>query len=130
MSTFRLDRLFSPRSVAVVGASPRASSPGHAVLRNLRMAGFDGAIYLINPRYAEIDGIRATKSVQELAAAPDLVIIAAPPAVVPETVATAGEKGAAAAIIITAGTSRPPVISWHAWWKNSGPGSIRSRPPV
>jgi acetyltransferase len=50
MSTYRLDKLFSPRSVAVVGASPRDSSAGHAVLRNLRRGGFAGAIGLVNPR--------------------------------------------------------------------------------
>ena len=42
MSTYRLDQLFSPRSVAVVGASPRPTSPGRAVLGNLK-AGFAGA---------------------------------------------------------------------------------------
>ena len=51
MSTYRLDKLFSPRSVAVVGASPRATSAGHAVLRNLKASGFKGAIQLVNPRY-------------------------------------------------------------------------------
>jgi len=52
MSTYRLDKLFSPRSVAVVGASPRETSPGRAVLRNLRAAAFEGSIGLVNPRYA------------------------------------------------------------------------------
>jgi acetyltransferase len=50
MSTYRLDKLFSPRAVAVVGASPRDSSAGHAVLGNLRRGGFAGAIGLVNPR--------------------------------------------------------------------------------
>src|SRR5262245_18772320 len=103
MSTYRLDGLISPRSVAVVGASPRATSPGFAILRNLRAAGFEGAIQLVNPRYPEIEGIRAVKSLGELSAAPDLVVIATPPLAVPEAVLAAGEKGAAAAIIITAG---------------------------
>jgi acetyltransferase len=44
MSTYRLDKLFSPRSVALIGASPRQTSPGHAVLRNLKAAGFSGPI--------------------------------------------------------------------------------------
>jgi acetyltransferase len=66
MSTYRLDKLFSPRCVAVVGASPLATSPGHAVLRNLKAAGFKRAIHLVNPHYPEIAGIRATKSLQEL----------------------------------------------------------------
>jgi acetyltransferase len=108
MSTYRLDRLFSPRSVAVVGASPRATSPGHAVLRNLKAAGFEGAIHLVNPRYPEIAGLRATKSLQELPDAPDVVVIAIPPPAVPSVVEAAGAKGCAAAIIITAGLGHGP----------------------
>jgi acetyltransferase len=103
MSTYRLDKLFSPRSVAVVGASPRDTSPGRAVLRNLRAAGFEGSIGLVNPHYGEIEGIKAVKSIQELRQAPDLLVIATPPQSVPGIVAAAGEKGTATAIIITAG---------------------------
>jgi acetyltransferase len=40
MSTYRLDKLFAPRSIAVVGGSPRATSPGRAVIANLKAAGF------------------------------------------------------------------------------------------
>src|SRR5215468_6186981 len=103
MSTYRLDKLFSPRSVAVVGASPRDTSPGRAVLRNLRSAGFEGSVSLVNPRYCEIEGIKAVKTIQELRQAPDLLVIATPPQSVPGIVAAAGEKGAATAVIITAG---------------------------
>jgi len=42
MSTYRLDRLFAPRSVAIVGASPREHSLGRAILRNVIAGGFDG----------------------------------------------------------------------------------------
>ncbi|HUZ31515.1 MAG TPA: bifunctional acetate--CoA ligase family protein/GNAT family N-acetyltransferase [Xanthobacteraceae bacterium] len=103
MSTYGLDKLFSPRSVAVIGASPRESSPGRAVLANLRSAGFLGAIHLVNPRYDEIEGIRAVKSYDNLAEAPDVAVIGVPPAAVPDAVAAVAQKGTAAAIIITAG---------------------------
>jgi len=103
MSTYRLDKLFSPRSVAVVGASPRETSPGRAVLRNLGSAGFEGSVSLVNPRYGEIEGIKAVKTIQELRQAPDLIVIASPPRSVPGIVAAAGDKGVATAIIITAG---------------------------
>ena len=103
MSTYRLEKLFSPRSVAVVGASPRATSPGRAVLRNLRAAAFEGSIALVNPRYGEIEGITAVKTIQDLPAPPDLLVIATPPGSVPGIVKSAGENGVGAAIIITAG---------------------------
>jgi acetyltransferase len=103
MSTYRLDKLFSPRSVAVVGASPRETSPGHAVLRNLRAAGFQGPIGLVNPHYREIAGVTAVKTYADLSEVPDLIVIAAPPPAVPSIVAAAGEAGTGAAIIITSG---------------------------
>ena len=86
-----------------MGASPRDTSPGRAVLSNLRAAAFEGSIDLVNPRYAEIEGIKAVKTIQDLPTPPDLVVIATPPQSVPGIVKAAGEKGAAAAIIITAG---------------------------
>jgi acetyltransferase len=101
--TYRLDKLFSPRSVAVVGASPRATSPGRAILRNLRSAGFKGLISLVNPHYSEIEGVKAVKTIQELPEAPDLLVIATPPPSLPRIIAAGGKKGAATAIIITAG---------------------------
>ena len=108
MSVYRLDKLFSPRSVAVVGASPREKSPGHAVLKNLRSGGFQGSIHLVNPQYDEIEGIRAVKSYDALAEAPDLAVIGVPPAAVPAVVAAAAAKGTAAAIILTAGLGHGP----------------------
>ena len=108
MSTYRLDKLFSPRSVAVVGASPRESSAGHAVLRNLRRGGFAGTIHLVNPRYDAIEGIPASRSYDKLPAAPDVAIIAVPPAAVPSTVAAAAQKGTALGVILTAGLGHGP----------------------
>src|SRR5215813_12027035 len=103
MSTYRLDKLFAPRSAAVVGGSPRATSPGRAVIANLKAAGFDGPLAVVNPRYPEIEGIRTVPSLVTLEHAPDLVVIAAPATQVPAIVAQAGEKGTPSAIIITAG---------------------------
>src|SRR5665213_2446731 len=103
MSTYRLDRLFNPRSVTLVGASLRETSVGRVVLRNLRAAGFENPIQLVNPHYPEIDGIAAVKSVSDLPLTPDLIIVAAPPPAVPEIIAAAGAKGCSAAIIVTAG---------------------------
>jgi acetyltransferase len=103
MSTYRLDRLFAPKSIALIGASPRPSSAGRAVLRNLRAGGFQGPIHVVNPHYDDIEGISAVKSFEALPAPPDLAIIAAPPPAVPAVIATAGACGSAGAIIITAG---------------------------
>jgi len=108
MSTYRLDRLFAPRSVAIVGASPRERSLGRAVLHNMIDGGFPGRIHLVNPDHPQIDGVAAVANVAALPEVPDLAVIAVPPAVVPETVAAAAVKGVAAAIIITAGLGHGP----------------------
>ncbi len=56
MSTYRLENLFEPRSVALVGASPREGSLGKALLANLNDGGFPGALHLVNPHHREIEG--------------------------------------------------------------------------
>jgi acetyltransferase len=108
MSTYRLDKLLAPRAVALVGASPRPTSVGRMILKNLREAGFAGPIALVNPKYPEIDGVRAVKDIADLSAPLDLVIVAAPPPAVPGIVATAAARGCQAAIIITAGLGHGP----------------------
>jgi acetyltransferase len=121
MSTYRLEKLFSPRSVAVVGASPRDTSPGRAVLSNLRAAAFEGSIDLVNPRYAEIEGIKAVKTIQDLPTPPDLVVIATPPQSVPGIVK--GRRTGWAAAIITAGSrSRLPCRCLRESSTLTGPG--------
>jgi acetyltransferase len=125
MSTYRLDKLFSPRSVALIGASPRQSSPGHAVLRNLKAANFSGPIGLVNPHYAEIAGIHAVKTIRELTQAPDLLVIAAPPAAVPSIVAQAGAAGTGAAIIISAGLGHGAGSLAHACEASARPSGLR-----
>lgn len=108
MSTYRLDRLFAPRSLVLVGASPREKSVGRLMLRNLRAAGFDGGLYLVNPRYDEVEGVAAVKRVEDLPVVPDLAVIASPPSSVPVTVAALAAKGCAAAVIVTSGLGHGP----------------------
>ena len=78
MSTYRLKNLLAPRSVALVGASPRHGSVGRAILNNIRRAQFNGEFGLVNPRYPEIDGVAASDSIEKLAFTPELVVITAP----------------------------------------------------
>jgi acetyltransferase len=108
MSTYRLEKILAPRSVALVGASPRESSVGRKVLRNLREAGFAGPLHLVNPRYSEIDGVATARGIDRLDSVPDLVVIAAPPSTIPDIVAAAGARGCGGAVIITAGLGHGP----------------------
>jgi acetyltransferase len=102
MSLYRLDTLFAPRSVAVVGASSRPGSMGAALLANLRRTGFAGALWPINPRYESIDGLACAPSLAALPERPDLAVIATPAAAVLDIVSEAARQGVPAAIVITA----------------------------
>jgi acetyltransferase len=77
MSTYRLKNLLSPHSIALIGASPRQGSVGRAIFGNIGKAKFKGEFGLVNPRYAEIDGVEAVDSLGKLAFAPELVVITA-----------------------------------------------------
>ncbi|MEE2980819.1 MAG: CoA-binding protein, partial [Pseudomonadota bacterium] len=74
-----LDPLLKPRSVALIGASPRAGSIGNDMIKVLRDGGFDGAIWPINPKYDEIDGLACHGSVAALPEAPDLAVLGVGP---------------------------------------------------
>ena len=52
-SPWKLDPLFTPRSIAVIGASPNGGA-GSIVLRNMQRLGYTGTVYPINPKYKEI----------------------------------------------------------------------------
>ncbi len=103
MSTYRLNNLLSPRSVALVGASPRQGSVGRAILGNIGKANFKGQFGLVNTHYAEIDGVVMVGSLGELPFVPELVVITAPATAVPALIDEAGMRGAAGALIVTAG---------------------------
>lgn len=108
MSTYNLQSVFRPQSVAVIGGSPRDRSAGRAVMRNLRGAGFAGKVAWVNPRHAEIDGIGTTKRLKDLDWVPELVVVTAPASIVPQVIADAAALGVAAAIILTAHLGEGP----------------------
>jgi acetyltransferase len=103
MSTYRLQNLLSPRSVALVGASPRPGSVGRAILHNIRKAKFKGDFGLVNTQYPEIDGVASVDSLGKLPYVPELVVITAPAAAVVGLIDEAGRRGAAGALIVSAG---------------------------
>jgi acetyltransferase len=103
MSIYRLKNLLSPRSIALVGASPRQTSVGTAILGNIRKAKFKGEFGLVNPGYAAIDGVATTASLEKLAFVPELVVITAPARAIPGLVDEAGLCGAAGVVIVSAG---------------------------
>jgi acetyltransferase len=103
MSTFGLERVFSPRSVVLVGGSSRLSSLGAKVLLNLSKSGFAGEIAVVNPKRNVVDGFNTYPSLSSLPFVPDLIVVTAPAPAVPDIVAEAGRLGVAGAVIISSG---------------------------
>ncbi|HCM42809.1 MAG TPA: acyl-CoA synthetase [Candidatus Omnitrophica bacterium] len=98
-----LTHLFSPRSIAVIGASRRPETVGYAMVDNLLRGGFKGKIHLVNPKADEICGLPCFHSVEAIPESFDLAVVIVPPSASAATLKACGEKGAKAAIVITAG---------------------------
>lgn len=97
---------FEPKSVAVIGASHRQGSVGSVVLDNILNGGFEGEVWPVNPKYAELGGRRCYASVKDIPAVPDLAVIMTPPDTVPDLIGALGEKGTRAAVVLTASLTR------------------------
>ena len=95
--------LFTPKSVAVVGASSRRGSVGNAIFSNILLSGYTGIVYPVNPKAHGILGVRAYHSVWDLPGAVDLAVIIVPSTAVPTVLEECGEKGVKGAVVITAG---------------------------
>ncbi|MGH9614920.1 MAG: acetate--CoA ligase family protein, partial [Bryobacteraceae bacterium] len=98
-----LDSMFSPRSVAVIGATDREGSVGRTVLDKLRAETFRGKVYAVNPRHAEILGIRCYPKIADVPEKIDLAVIVTPAGTVPGVVAECLDAGVRAAVVISAG---------------------------
>jgi acetyl coenzyme A synthetase (ADP forming)-like protein len=93
--------LFSPKSIAVIGASSDPGKVGYAVLRNLLP--FPGSLYPVNPRHGEIMGRTAFPSVAAIPGPVDTAVVAIPAPGVPALMDDLGSKGVRLVIIVSSG---------------------------
>ena len=100
-----LDAIFSPRSVAVIGASRRRDSIGFALLHNLVMEQFEGAIYPVNPSAPSIHSLKAYPSIAAIPDPVDLAVVAVPRDAVRGVVEQCLAKGVGGLVVVTAGFS-------------------------
>lgn len=98
-----LSNLFDPGSVAVIGASTNAASIGNRVLTLLRQHEFPGALYGVNPRYSDIDGVACVPSIVAIETPVDLAIVAVRQDLVVDVVVQCARAGVGACIIMSAG---------------------------
>jgi acyl-CoA synthetase (NDP forming) len=88
-----LDKLFNPQSVAIVGASERADAIGTRVWSNLRLMGYSGTVYPVNPRYATLEGVACYPSLSALPVTVDAAFLAVPAPAGPDLAEEAGRCG-------------------------------------
>lgn len=103
-----LQSLFSPRSIAVIGASNDTRKIRGRLLKLLLAGGFDGPVFPVNPGYAEIQGLPAYPSVLDLPQPVDLALIAVAADQVMDVLAQCEQRQVKAAAICTAGASGLP----------------------
>ncbi len=103
MSLSRLDAMFKPNSVTVIGASNESGSVGNIVMRNLLGGKFLGPVMPISPGQDAVMGILSYKDVDTLPLTPDLGIICSKPELVPEYLRGLGRRGVRAAVVLPPG---------------------------
>ena len=94
---------FEPRTVAVVGASPRRRSIGGELFRNVLAGDYTGAVYPVNLKGEPVAGVRAYRSLQELPEPVDLAVICVPGQHVLASADEALSTGTRALCVISAG---------------------------
>ncbi len=98
-----LDAIFSPKNVAVIGASERLGSVGRTILWNLISSPFGGTVFPVNPTRSSVLGIRAYPNVASLPEQVDLAVVVTPAHTVPGVIEECVAAGIKGAIIISAG---------------------------
>lgn len=98
-----LERLFSPRSIAVIGASRDSRKVGYTIVKNIRSSGYRGAVFPINPFAKKIVGYTAYPSVLRIPISVDVAVIAVAAPAVPSVLIECGKKNISFAVIISSG---------------------------
>jgi len=92
---------FTPRSIAVIGASSEPKKMGYAVMHNLLH--FPGQLYPVNNKRPEVQGLKAYASILDIPNPVDMAVITVPAKHVPGVIEECGQKGVSMVVVITAG---------------------------
>ncbi len=98
-----IERFFSPKSVAIIGASRRQETIGRALVRNLVLGNFAGRIHVVNPNADSVAGMPAWKTVGEIPGDVDVAIVAVPAESVQDVVLDCAAKGVHGLVVISSG---------------------------
>jgi acetyltransferase len=98
-----LNHIFSPKVIAVIGATETAGSVGRTVFQNLGRGGFEGVVYPVNPKRSSVLCVKAYPNIGSVPEKVDLAVICTPATVVPTVIRDCAKAGVPGAIIISAG---------------------------
>ena len=98
-----VNMFFSPKAIAVIGASETPGSVGRTVLWNLVSSPFGGTVYPVNAKRSSVLGIKSYPSLAALPEPIDLAVVITPAPTVPDIIAECVDTGVSAALIISAG---------------------------
>jgi len=98
-----IERMFDPKTVAVIGATEREGSVGRAIMENLLVGKDKREIFPINPNRKTVLGLKCYPSIKDVPKHVDLAVVAVPAKIVPKVVEECGEAGVDGVVIISAG---------------------------
>lgn len=98
-----LEAILAPKSIAIIGASQDAAKIGGRPVELLRRFGFPGAIYPVNPRATEVQGLPAFPSIDAIPEVPELAIISVAAEAAPDALDACAARGVKAAVIFSSG---------------------------
>ena len=99
----KLNNIFKPKRIALIGASNDPKSVGGITLKNLVGGGFNGVVYPVNPKREAVLGIHCYPDVKSLPKTPDLAVIMTAAKTVPQLIRECGEAKINGVIIMSAG---------------------------
>ena len=99
----KLDAIFAPESIAVIGASTQKGKVGHDIFANILFGGFKGTLYPVNPKAKSIESVKCYTDVSQIPDPIDLGMIILPPEQSLKAVEGCIEKGVKGIVIVSAG---------------------------
>lgn len=99
----KLDSVFSPRSIAVIGATDREGSVGRSIFSNILYGGYKGLLYPVNPRLEGLLGLKCYKSILDIDGLIDLAVLIVPNVITPKVMKECAAKHVKSVVIVSAG---------------------------
>ena len=98
-----IEKMFNPRTVALIGATDKEGSVGEATLKNLLIGKGKRSIYPVNPKHESLMGLKCYPALSAIPEHVDLAVVATPANTVPLVVEECGKAGVDGIVIISAG---------------------------